>query len=428
MAEKVLIITYYWPPAGGPGVQRWLKFVKYLREFAIEPVVYIPEDPNYPFTDSTLSEEIPEGITLWKKSIFEPYKLASAFAGKEVQTISKGIIPEKKQTFIQKSLLWLRGNLFIPDARRFWVAPSIKFLKKKLAKEDIGTIITTGPPHSIHLIGSGLKKHFPHLRWIADFRDPWTTIGYHKDLKLTKYARQMHEKLEKKVLTTTDHILVTSPSTATLFKKLTSQPVSVITNGFDKIPDTHQKPSNRFVIAHIGSLLTGRNPKILWEVLAELQNEVEGFTENFELALAGIASKEVLEDVYSAGLQSNTRVMGYISHDEVLRLQASASVLVLIEIDREETRSIIPGKLFEYMASQTPVIAIGPQEWDVFDILKKTGVGSGYTYSQKQELKEKIVSYYQNFTEGVESTSYPSIENYSRKSLTAKLANVIKNI
>ena len=190
--KKVLIITYYWPPAGGPGVQRWLKFVKYLREFNVDPVLYIPENPDYPILDASFNNEIPEGIKIYKHPIFEPYKLASFFSREKTKRISSGLIKSKNQSFLEKIMLWIRGNLFIPDARKYWINPSVNFLSEILSKEKIETIITTGPPHSVHLIGYKLKEKFD-INWISDFRDPWTSIGYHKKLKLTKASQKKHK-------------------------------------------------------------------------------------------------------------------------------------------------------------------------------------------------------------------------------------------
>jgi len=208
--KKVLIITYYWPPAGGPGVQRWLNFVKYLPENNITPIVYIPENPSYPITDYNITNEIPEGVELITQPILEPYRWAQKISSKDSNTISKGIIPnQKKQNWKQKLLLWVRGNLFIPDARKFWVTPSVKFLSNYIKANQIETIVTTGPPHSIHLIGLQLKQKL-NLRWISDFRDPWTTIGYHQKLKLTNWAKKKHRKQEQEVLNCADDIIVTS--------------------------------------------------------------------------------------------------------------------------------------------------------------------------------------------------------------------------
>ena len=193
--KKVLIVSYYWPPAGGPGVQRWLKFVKYLPEFDVQPIVYIPENPNYPLVDERLVQDVHPQAIILKHKIFEPYALASVFSKHKTKKISAGIITKnKKQSFVEKLMLWIRGNIFIPDARVFWVNPSIDYLKNYIQENKIETVITTGPPHSLHLIGLGLKKQLA-INWIADFRDPWTTIGYHKELKLSKWAAKKHKEL-----------------------------------------------------------------------------------------------------------------------------------------------------------------------------------------------------------------------------------------
>ena len=185
--KKALIIAYYWPPAGGPGVQRLFKFVKYLRDFDVEPIVYIPENPSYPINDDSFVNEIPEGLKVIKQPIKEPYKLASKFSKGDSNTISKGIIKNSsKQSLKEKLMLFIRGNFFIPDARIGWVKPSVQFLNKYIRENGIEVVITTGPPHSLHLIALKLKNKLA-FNWIADFRDPWTTIGYHKKLKLLNF-------------------------------------------------------------------------------------------------------------------------------------------------------------------------------------------------------------------------------------------------
>ncbi|WP_037321412.1 glycosyltransferase family 4 protein [Salegentibacter sp. Hel_I_6] len=428
--EKVLIITYYWPPAGGPGVQRWLKFVKYLRDFGIEPIVFIPENPNYPMLDNSLESEIPEGIIILKKPIFEPYQLAGFFAKNQTKTISKGIIAaEKNQSFLQKSLLFIRGNLFIPDARRFWINPSVKFLKTYLEEEGIKKIITTGPPHSLHLIGLKLKKELD-LKWIADFRDPWTQIGYHKKLKLTKSSEQKHKDLEREVLNSADQIITTSFATKAEFAVKTNKPISVITNGFDAEENEAKtnELDNKFSISHIGSLLSERNPEHLWKAIAELTKENISFAEDLELKLAGTVSEEVINSIKLAGLGEKLQLLGYVSHKEAITLQQESRLLLLIEINSEETRGIIPGKLFEYLRAKRPILAIGPKKWDVQKILEETGAGEYFQYSEKDKLKSLILSHYEKYKNGDANIVKGDIQQYHRKNLTRKLASLIKNV
>ena len=424
--KKILIITYYWPPAGGPGVQRWLKFVKYFREFGIEPHVYIPENPDYPLTDKTLVEEISGDPVIVKHKIFEPYAFARLFSKKHTEKISSGIITEKgQQNLVQKLLLYVRGNFFIPDARLFWIKPSIKFLSDYLQEKDIDTIITTGPPHSLHLIGMELINKF-EIKWYADFRDPWTQIGYHQKLKLNERSQRKHEKLEKQVLNSATHIITTSFTTKEEFAKITSRPISVITNGFDKAHLQTGERDENFSVVHIGSLLSGRNPSNLWRVFSEIIEENETFKKFFKLKLIGTISEEVVKSITDHGLGQYLEVKGYVEHQEALELQRQAQVLLLIEIDSRDTRGIIPGKLFEYIAARRPVIAVGPEHWDVEKILKETGAGKTFNYSADKNIKNEILTYFQRYLSKELEPELNDINKYSRRYLTGKMADLIK--
>lgn len=426
MKKKVLIITYYWPPAGGPGVQRWLKFVKYLPEFAIDPIVFIPENPTYPIKDEQLQNEVSSDLEIIKFPINEPYKFAKMFSKDKTQQMSAGLITNhKKQTFLEKILLWVRGNVFIPDARIGWVNPSINYLKSYIETHPIDTIITTGPPHSVHLIGLGLKKMLP-IRWIADFRDPWTSIGYHKELKLSAKAAEQHKLLEKRVLTQADEIIVTSPTTKKEFEQITNQPIQVITNGYDVEYVEKQPLDNKFSLAHIGSLLSERNPRVLWKALRELVKEDEQFAKDFELKLVGKVSSDVIDAIEEFKLTPYLNNMGYVSHQEALIQQRTSQVLLLIEIDSYLTKGIIPGKLYEYMAAERPILGIGPEEADFANILKSTNAGVFCQYDEKDIIKEHLLNYYRLFKENNLKVYAMGLQYYSRKKLTEKLAEIIK--
>ena len=423
--KKILIVSYYWPPAGGPGVQRWLKFVKYLPDFGIEPHVYIPENPTYPLLDEKLLSEVSEETIIIKKSIFEPYGLASVFSKKKAKKISSGIIPnQKKQSVLEKMMLWVRGNLFIPDARVFCVKPSVRYLKDYLSKNQIDTVITTGPPHSLHLIGLQLKKEI-NINWITDFRDPWTTIGYHKQLKLSSWAAKKHKFLEKEVLHSCDTVIVTSETTKKEFEQLTNRPIEVITNGYDVEQINKRLLDTKFTLAHIGSFLSERNPQILWQVLSELTQENESFAIHFELKLIGAVSSEVLESIEKYKLTPFVNNLGYVSHEIALQEQRSSQVLLLIEIDSEETKCIIPGKLFEYMVSERPIVAIGPTETDVEKIIKATNTGTFFNYQDKEALKKQILSFFAMYVAHNLKSHPVGLQQYSRKSLTERLSKLL---
>lgn len=422
--KRALIITYYWPPAGGPGVQRWLKFVKYFRDYGIEPVVYAPENPSYPLIDEDFVSEIPQGIEIIKTPIREPYRLAKVFSKKKTKQFSSGIISKKDSSLLEKSMLYIRGNFFIPDARIGWVKPSVNYLSTYLSKNPVDVLITTGPPHSMHLIGMELKKK-TGVKWIADFRDPWTTIHYHSSLKLNKKSQQKHKGLEALVLNTADEIVVTSPSTKKEFEAITKKPISVITNGYDTDEKIQVSVDSKFSISHIGSLLSGRNPKILWEVLEEISQSNPLFKSDLKLKFAGAVSEEVKESLAEKGLIENTEFLGYISHKEAIEQQHSSQILLLVEIDSEETRAILPGKLYEYMVANRPIIALGPEDSDIEEIIKNTETGKFFTYKEKLGLKEIILKYYKEFNEGSLKIQSREIVAYSRKELTKRFSELI---
>lgn len=399
--------------------------MKYLPDFGIEPIVYIPENPTYPLWDENLVKEVSDKAKIIKQPIFEPYGLASFLSKNKTKKISSGIIPnKKKQSFIERTLLWIRGNLFIPDARIFWVKPSIKYLQKYIQENSIETIITTGPPHSVHLIGLELKKQ-NNIKWIADFRDPWTTIGYHKALKLSKKSAKEHKNLEKEVMSSCDQLIVTSPTTKAEFEQITSKPIEVITNGYDVENVFKKSMDSKFTLAHIGSFLSERNPRILWKSLSELINENKDFANDFQLKLIGAVSKEVLETINEFRLEDYVNYLGYISHNEALQEQRSSQVLLLIEIDSEATNCIIPGKLFEYMVSERPILALGPENADFKNVIKETNTGTFFTYDEKEALKSQIETYYNQFKQNTLQVNAIGLQKYSRKKLTEHLAKLI---
>ena len=421
--RKVLVIAYYWPPAGGPGVQRWLKFVKYLPEFGFEPIVYAPKNPNYPIVDEKLMDEVPKGVKVIQQPIKEPYGFASLLSKKKTKTISSGIIREKDPSFLEKLLLWIRGNFFIPDARKFWVKPSISFLAKLIADEGIQTIITTGPPHSLHLIGMGLKKKY-NIQWIADFRDPWTSIGYHSKLRLTQFAHKQHLKLEKEVLVSADKVVVTSRTTQKEFEAITPKPIKVITNGFDDELQPVDLDSE-FTISHIGSLLTGRNPLGFWQALSELVQENAAFQNLVKVQLAGVVGEEVRQSIHNFGLDNFVVQMGYLSHEEVLDVQQRSQLLLLLEIDSEETKGIIPGKLFEYLNAKRPILAIGPDGWEAGDMVLEAQAGTVCSHANVALLKNVLLDSFTRYQQGNLECGSVDIEKYHRRALTESLAKFI---
>ena len=438
--NKVLVVTYYWPPAGGPGVQRWLKFAKYLGEFGIIPVIARPINPNYPTIDSALNQDIPDDLEVLALPIFEPARIMNQLMPARFKSISRGMVTRHEPGFIERLLLSIRGNLFIPDARKFWVNPTVKYLKKYLNEHpEIKLVITTGPPHSVHLIGQKLKQSCA-VKWMADFRDPWTEIYYHKALNLTRWAHRRHLHLEQTVLETADKIITTSPTTAKAFRLRTSRDVSVITNGYDAadfiglIPDSLDT-DNKFRISHVGTLMDSRNPRALWQALENLienNHELDGledFSNDLEIELTGSVAQGVIDAINDNGLDQYCSLYPNCSHSEAIMAMARGHLLLLCERNEADAYHIIPAKLFEYIALSKPILAIGPEQSAIESILENTDNG---TYAKQGDVKiieHQLYKAYRAFkSKSYKKGTVPDQPLYARKNLTQSLATMIKEI
>lgn len=430
--KKILIISYYWPPAGGPGVQRWLKFVKYLPEFGWESTVFIPENPNYPIKDDTLQKDVSENLNIIKTKIWEPYQLAEIF-GKDNKKFKAGQFDVgKNQSWKSKLSIFIRGNFFIPDARVFWVKPSIQNLEKYLKENHYDVLVTTGPPHSLHLIGLGLKKKFPQLKWLADFRDPWTEISYYKHLKLTKIADKKHRKLEEQVFKNADITLATSYTDSKNFREKGANAFCV-TNGFDlevgsqKSEVGSKNSTTKFTLSYIGVLEQLRNPEILWGLLNDLVQENEDFASDFQLKFVGRLDDKILEKIENCYLKKHLINLGYQTHDVALEHMKDSTLLLITNFPQESSKGIIPGKIFEYLATGKTILSFGPKEADVERILEDTKAGKHFGYEEKENLKNFILESYQKWKSGNLIPNSENIAQFSRRNLTKKLADILEH-
>jgi len=442
-SKKVLIVTYYWPPAGGPGVQRWLKFAKYLPEFGYQPVIYTPENPSYPLVDETLIKEVPDDLEIVKTNIWEPYQIAEKFSKSNKKFKGGQFDVGKNQSFVSKLSIFIRGNFFIPDARKFWVKPSILFLKDYLKKHHIDTIVTTGPPHSLHLIGLGLKKEMPNLKWIADFRDPWTEISYYKHLKLTSGSDKKHRQLEKSVFENADLTLATSYTDAENFRKNGANAFCV-TNGFDKNIELLNREgvqtkadnsmsfqmddSAKFTLSYVGVLEQLRNPENLWKALIALSKNHQDFANDFELKFVGRVDDKILAGIENSVLKNNIKNLGYLAHGESVKEMENSNLLLITNFPNESSKGIIPGKLFEYLSTGKQIISFGPQGADVATILEKTQAGKHFDYTASGEIEAFILSLYMDWKSGKSIVNSANINEFSRKELTKRLASLLSEL
>ncbi len=432
MKRKVLIITYYWPPAGGAGVQRWLKFTKYLRHFNWEPIIYTSKNPNYPNIDKSLLDEVPENLTVIKNEIWEPYRIYRFFTNRsDKQNITTSFTSEKKSNvFVENLSNWIRSNFFIPDARKFWIKPSVRFLNRYLRENNINVIITTGPPHSLHLIGLNLKKLL-NIKWVADFRDPWTNIDYFHELRLTFASRNKHHRLEKKVLMNSDMTLVVGNQMKKEFIDIGAKDVEIITNGFDHSDVNKYKDvdlDEKFSMSHIGIFMRNRNPQILWAALNQLVNENSEFKKDLEIKLIGNVDYEVIKSIRSNALESHLRKFDYMPHDEIIKFQKSSQVLLLLINKSRNAKGMLTGKFFEYLASGRPILAVGPPDGDAAKMLNETGAGVISDFDDIETLKENIMTYYSLYKKNNLYNKTRNINKYSRENLTEQLSMVLNNL
>ena len=418
---KVLIITYYWPPAGGSGVQRWLKFVKYLQEYGIEPVVYTVDNARYLKEDKTLLDDVPRNTKVLKHSIWEPTDL---LFWKKKKSQKSGISNISQNRFLS----FIRGNFFIPDPKVFWVNSSVKFLQKYLNSNKVDAIISTGPPHSMHLIAQKLHKK-NKLKWIADFRDPWTDLYYNKDFSEQSFAKKKNKILEKSVLKNADCVLTVSESLKEQFS-INARRVEVITNGYDnEIRSAEDTVLDKlFTISYIGLLPKQSNPKLFFKVLQELCSQNEDFKNDLKLNFIGDISDDVRVEVLKNNLEKNTSFKGYVDHEKAIEFQNKAQVLLLLIPNIEKSKGILTGKLFEYLIAKRPILAIGPEDGDLSEILKETDSGILIDFSNREQLSSEILKFYHLYKKGNLKVNSKNIGKYHRKELTKKLAFIIKSL
>lgn len=433
MDREVLIITYYWPPSGGGGVQRWLKFVKYLPQFGFTPIVYTPSNPTAPAFDDALLNDVPRGLQVIRRPIAEPFGLYRLLTGKKRgQSTGAAFASETPASGWKERLAnRIRSNFFIPDARLLWVRPSAKFLRRYLLEHPIPVIVTTGPPHSLHLIGLRLKRML-NVHWVADFRDPWTGIDFYSELLLSKWADRRHRKLEKEVLRHADLVLAVSPSNAGELRQKGAKRVEVITNGFDPadMETGVVEPDPHFSLAHIGTFMPNRNIDLLWDCLSELRRENAEFRKHLRLRFAGKTDRGVAESLRRYGLEDCAGFAGYISHADSVRMQKASRVLLLVINQTGSNRGMLTGKLYEYLASGRPILAIGPTEGDAAGILQETGCGRISDFDDRNTLRSNILHFFNQYLQGKNEPAgiSPAVLKYSRRELTGQLAKALNGL
>ena len=417
--KKVLIITYYWPPSGGAGVQRWLKFAKYLPEFGWQPVI-LTVDPKYasfPQRDESLALEVDAGCMVYTTKSFELYNLYKLISGKK-EVPYGGFANESKEGLFQKASKFLRGNFLLPDPRRGWNKYALKKAEELIREFKIDTVVTTSPPHSTQLIGLKLKQKF-NIRWIADLRDPWTDIYYYNQFKHTALARKIDLNFEREVVENVDLLITVSEDLKRIFAEKSNLPIEnktvVIPNGFDEddFRRTNIPTENRKVITYTGTISEAYDVDSLLEALCLLSEDSKS---QILVRFVGKVPSSVDARFRSSGIE--VELVGYVNHAKSIEYLFRSDLLLLVIPKVKNNRGILTGKFFEYLASQKPILAIGPTDGDLAKIIRETQCGKLFDYDDSkgmlQFIQEKLAL--PKITMKTELAS-----QYSRKELTQKL-------
>ena len=431
MSKKVLIFTYYWPPAGGVAVQRFLKFSKFLPEFGWEPIIVTVNNGSYPYYDESLLKEVPDSVRVYRTKTFEPFELYNLLRGQKGKTMPLVTVgANSKKTFFQKITEYIRANYFVPDARKGWVPYAVKQAEEILQTEKVDAIITTGPPHSAHLIGLELKKKFG-VKWIADLRDPWTGIVYNEMLPRTEATRKKDLQLETDVLKTADCTVVISPGMKEQFVDRAKK-IEVIFNGYDEANFANAgnavaKQDDTFTIRYIGNLMSSQNTPNLWKAIAELRKTEHA---KIKLEFTGRVDGEIQNSISEAGLNDITSFNPFVANQVAIDLTRSASLLLFAIFNLPNSKLVITGKIFEYLASCAEIISFGPTDGDASAILKSAGRKSMIGFDNYPETLSQLKAAYNYWHQNGSAFKYTDrkFEGYSRRNQCSSLVNILNSL
>ncbi|NNE34705.1 MAG: glycosyltransferase family 4 protein [Rhodothermales bacterium] len=429
--KRLLFVSYYFPPSGGPGVQRTLKFTKYLPDNGWAPTVLTvdPQYASYPDLDETLAADVADDLAVIRTRSWDPYASYARILGRSKDdTVGVAFVREESAGLRQRVGLWIRANVFTPDARYGWVPFARKAADTLYREQPFDAVLTTGPPHSTHLVGRGLARKWG-VPWVADMRDPWTGIYYYPQLPMTSLAARRDRRLEKSVLTEADAVTVVSSSMVTNLNKRVDREYVYLPNGFD--PADFQKDSvpsdDRFVIRHIGTLSRTQNPKAVWSGLQSLVSSTPG---DVVVELIGHVDAEIMVSLRERGLGDTVRVFPYVDHDRAVALMQAASLLLLVIPDGDSAHEIVTGKLFEYLASGRPTLAIGPPDGDAGTILSECQGGRMLDHHDPKGVHSFLAEQVAAFKRGerVVGADTSDIQQYARPAQASALANVLDRV
>ena len=427
--KKVLIISYYRPPAGGPGVQRVLKFAKYLPRFGWQPIVLTVEGGEYPAFDLSMEKEIPQSCKVYRVRAFEPGRLYRQFVGlKKGDKIPVAVLTEKKPGWKKRFANWVRLNLFLPDAKILWKYRAVQEGKRIIAREKPNVLFSSSPPPTVHLIAKALARH-AGLKWVADFRDPWTNIYHYSELNKSQLAKKMDQHLEYSVLKNATKITFVNQG---FFNYSEQSNMHLLPNGFDPedVDDHSENDSNdKFTIRYVGSLKPRQYVDSFFTVLKNLSLEKK-FFRTIRLEFIGNVYPEVRQAIADKNISLEINFLGYLEHDKALKYVMHADLLLLVIGPSAIADKLFSGKIFEYIMARKPILAYGPIHGAASVLLSSTHTGKMYDYKDYEGPENYIVEHYNRWQSKDAYSDYDQkeIAKYDRKILTQKLVQIFEEI
>ncbi len=431
--KDVLLIAYYFPPAGGPAAQRILQFVSNLPEFGWRPSVLTVGEGAFPDSDRSLLREIPPSIDVYRTRSWDPFAWYSRLVSgdtDEKEDVPAGSLGESSRSFVERAARWIRANIFIPDARVGWWPFAVREGKHLLARGRFDAILSTGAPHSVHLIGRSLHRS-TGIPWLADLHDPWTDISYYEEFPHTDLARSIDETLERSVLEEASTVTTVSPSWKHLFEEKGASRCTVVENGFsteafDGGPDPSE---DEFILSYVGRLYASRNPVIVWDALERLERENQ--IPELRVRLIGTVDASVRRQVAGRGLQNRVDAVGFVPHREALAAVMRSRLLLLVIEQFARSDGMITSKLYEYIASERPVLGIGPPEGDAADLLTTTGAGKMFGWEGSSESVARFIrKHYRAWKEGypIAGALRKNLQPYTWRAQTGRLAEALNRL
>lgn len=444
--KKVLMIAYYFPPVGGSGVIRTLKFAKYLPKYGWKPEILTIKDncyESYMPRDFSLLNEIPVDLAVCRTSVIKPLDLLFAIRRrfKAVANSKKEITPSTHaentnvKTLMQRFKDAITSFLSIPDKQIGWLPFALIKGRAIIKKNGIDIIYSTASPWTTHLIGYLLKK-ITKKYWVADFRDPWTLDLLYEEKGYTKLRKITEQFLEKKIMNAADKVVCISETMKNnLVNKypFLKEKIEVITNGFDRedfAKEESIKKSSKFTISYIGTLYHNRDPKDFIIALAQVVNANKEVRENIKVKFVGMIEKEIefKQLISDFNLKEIVKMVNYIPQKEALQYLKNSDVLLLIIGNDKRGDYILTGKIFEYLASNKPILALVP-EGEAANLIRETKAGIVVDPENTEEIKKSIVNFYSKYKQGCLKidSDINKIEKFDREKLTGNLTKIMES-